>query len=488
MWDIPSLMTLLPEEDPMGMLQLLGGPLATVALVTVLAAPPAPAPALAPTDPAFMDPVPTDPASTTAGTAVPPTADPGVSADTRTFYATHCAACHGETGRGDGPVAPLLDPAPRDFGSGEFHIVSTTNRRPSHQDLVDSLRLGVPGTSMPGWAHLAEERVDELARLVHELMVESAAAQQTAGPVDDALRARVAAELAPGEPPRLGAPPELTPALAARGAELYGTHCVECHDIDGRGLAGRDLRDADGRPSPSRDFTRGLLRGGTDPLQIALRTHLGMPGTAMPAHELPREDLWAVAHHVSGLVPPGAQAERQPVRREVVALRLDGPLDPPADEPRLAEALEAAPWDRAPTHTLPLLPRAWDDPVPESLRVQALHDGERLLLRVSWSRDGLAQAPPALRVELSDEEEPPLFAPRVPAGSRASWSWPPSGPEAHGRAATRFTTERGRWLLLAHPADEGLPLPAQGNLRLRLHLRSGRALADTVWHELVLGR
>jgi len=32
----------------------------------------------------------------------------------RTLYKANCAACHGETGRGDGPAAGVLKPPPRD--------------------------------------------------------------------------------------------------------------------------------------------------------------------------------------------------------------------------------------------------------------------------------------------------------------------------------------------------------------------------------------
>ena len=39
-----------------------------------------------------------------------------VRARARELYTSTCAACHGETGKGDGPGAAGLDPKPRNFG------------------------------------------------------------------------------------------------------------------------------------------------------------------------------------------------------------------------------------------------------------------------------------------------------------------------------------------------------------------------------------
>jgi mono/diheme cytochrome c family protein len=37
------------------------------------------------------------------------------------LYTANCASCHGESGKGDGPVAPAIPPPPpRDFSVGDF--------------------------------------------------------------------------------------------------------------------------------------------------------------------------------------------------------------------------------------------------------------------------------------------------------------------------------------------------------------------------------
>jgi mono/diheme cytochrome c family protein len=67
------------------------------------------------------------------------------------LYATNCASCHGETGLGDGPAAPALDPAPAPVAH-------------SSQMMADDYLFwrisegGTPfNTSMPPWKSLDEQ-------------------------------------------------------------------------------------------------------------------------------------------------------------------------------------------------------------------------------------------------------------------------------------------------------------------------------------------
>jgi len=393
---------------------------------------------------------------------------------TRAFFETQCASCHGPRGQGDGPMANLLRPPPRDFGSARFHIVSAENRLPTDQDLLDTIRLGVAGTAMPAWSHLPRELQADLVRLVRTFMLEAAAERRERGETPEQARARVATELAPNAPPNLGAAPPVTPEFLERGRVLYAESCVECHDVDGRGLRGRDLTDAHGEPSPSRDFTRGLLRGGTDPLQLARRIRLGLPGTAMPAFELPEDDVWALAHHVSNLVPPGAQQRLLPTRREVAALRVRGELaELPTD------------WASVPQSFLPLLPYRWDEPLAEGLDVQAIHDGARLAIRARWTPARPDQDVHwRLSVSLTPGAEPALFEQRASVDEHIVWDWP--------RVSTQDpvvsdggTTDGGWQVVFLGQLDPALI--AAGEMRLQLRLRAAGTRAFTVWNTLQLG-
>jgi copper transport protein len=61
----------------------------------------------------------------------------------RELYQANCTQCHGETARGDGPLAPALNPRPVDL---TVHV-------PLHsdQELHDWIANGIPRTAMPAW-------------------------------------------------------------------------------------------------------------------------------------------------------------------------------------------------------------------------------------------------------------------------------------------------------------------------------------------------
>jgi len=69
----------------------------------------------------------------------------------RRIYAENCASCHGEQGRGDGPAAVDLDPAPSDFHDG------ARMAERSLYGIYSTITLGIDGTSMASFAELREE-------------------------------------------------------------------------------------------------------------------------------------------------------------------------------------------------------------------------------------------------------------------------------------------------------------------------------------------
>ena len=61
----------------------------------------------------------------------------------RSLFQANCTQCHGDGGRGDGPLAPDLDPPPLDL---TIHV-------PLHPDgeLFGFIRNGIPETAMPAF-------------------------------------------------------------------------------------------------------------------------------------------------------------------------------------------------------------------------------------------------------------------------------------------------------------------------------------------------
>ena len=87
----------------------------------------------------------------------PPPAPPEVAGDPllargRTIFLGRCATCHGNEGRGDGPIAGNLAGPP---------VGNLTDDRWKHGDRPDQVVAviagGVPGTRMDGWSHVLDQ-------------------------------------------------------------------------------------------------------------------------------------------------------------------------------------------------------------------------------------------------------------------------------------------------------------------------------------------
>lgn len=81
----------------------------------------------------------------------------------KTLYTVNCATCHGSEGKGDGPAAQGLDPAPTDF-----HDTERYNAR-SLFGLFNTISLGVEDTAMVAFSHLDQQSRWDLAFYVGSL-------------------------------------------------------------------------------------------------------------------------------------------------------------------------------------------------------------------------------------------------------------------------------------------------------------------------------
>lgn len=409
----------------------------------------------------------------------------------RTLYGAHCAVCHGERGDGQGAAAYLLSPLPRDFTSGRFRLVTTENSVPSQADLVAVLERGMPGSAMPPFEWLRPDQRESLALHVRDLaregIVEGLRRYALEQEEDfDESEARQIAEhrTTPGAPIALGAPPEESAALLARGRELYQSTCALCHGSDGRA---RDVElqwNEDGSPTRPRDFTAGIFKGPPTREAIVQRLRCGLPGSPMPSTELERpEDAWALASHVLSLVRPGGDERVRLGRRTLVAARAPGLSEDPLD----------ASWRDVPSQRLTLMPLWWRDERIEALELRVLHDGERIAFHLSWpdaTRDeellGTETFSDLIALQLSTEADPPLFAMGAAGRPVELWSWraawerdrervrdvadryPSLSEDLHGyqppQAAPLFLTARaaGNPVAAAARADAGEELTAQG--------------------------
>jgi DMSO reductase family type II enzyme heme b subunit len=284
-------------------------------------------------------------------------------------YDKWCAGCHGDSGAGDGAAGGYMLPRPRDFTKGLYQVRSTASGElPTDADIRRIIDDGMPGTAMPGWREKLSDR--ERADLVAYLKTFSsffANANPTSIDVG-------------------GAPGGGDDAIA-EGARVFQTlECFKCHGQQGRGdgSSAPTLTDDWGQPIRAADLSRSWrFNGGATVEEIYTRLMTGLNGTPMPSYVdavsnnlVTDEQIWRVAQYVRSLSPDDPPEIREVVR----AVRATGTLPVTLDD---------SAWSRADETYIPLVgqiivkPR-WFAPMVDGVWVQAMHDGERLALRLRW--------------------------------------------------------------------------------------------------------
>jgi mono/diheme cytochrome c family protein len=148
-------------------------------------------------------------------------------------FTRHCAGCHDNEGKGDGPAKEGLIPKPRNL----------VEHRYSDRALSAALWNGRPGSSMPEWSDLAPGDLRALVAHVQALS-----------------RSEPVAPLAEGQ--------------REKAAALFTTHCAVCHGATGAGdgVSANRLAPAPTNfraVQPTEEYAAKVLAN-------------GLPGTAMP--------------------------------------------------------------------------------------------------------------------------------------------------------------------------------------------------------------
>lgn len=364
----------------------------------------------------------------TCATSAPDQAQPTAAADRGAeLFAAHCAVCHGDAGDADTLVAELLRPRPAAFREGLFKLASTENGMPTEDDLVATLRRGMPGSTMMAWDWLPDADLRALAREVRRLAVRGRAAsiQRAAAiggqPSGDAEALAVAErQLAPGPVVATGVPGPVTGANLAEGERLYRLHCASCHGVDGRGLPQTEGWASGASWLWPRDFTAGYLRGSASYQDLAFRIRAGMPGAHMPPTRLTIPETEALVGYVAGLIPETAADHHVQWRRTVRVPRL--PALPAEDDDAALATVDAI--------RLPLAPLWWRPEAVDELWLRAAHDGETLMWRLEWqdtTRDDRPRPDAPIgdgaAVQFAFTPDPPLFAMGSKGAPVNVWRW-----------------------------------------------------------------
>ncbi len=328
-------------------------------------------------------------------------------------YEKKCAACHGKKGDGQGEAAYLLYPKPRNFVDARYRLISTWDSFPTEPDLFQTISRGMPGSAMPSWAHLPEETrwglvhyIKSFSRFPFEIGPDLQPKAESDNPTGHII--------VPPEPPH-------TPEAQARAHDLFLEVCAGCHGATGKGDGQEEQEDSEGFPTRPRDLTAGIYKGFPEPGQVYYRIAGGLPGSPMPSHpSLYGDDIWHLVHYVRQMSSPEQRAHMEMKRFRVVATRVDELPDHP----------DANVWQQTPAVNLHLMPLWWRDDRPEEIAVQALHDGQKIAIQLTWpdaTDDHTALRPQDFRdaaaIQFSGDPDPPFFGMGETGSTVNIWMW-----------------------------------------------------------------
>jgi mono/diheme cytochrome c family protein len=316
------------------------------------------------------------------------------------LYVKNCVQCHGEKGDGEGYATSHLLPRPRDFTRAQFKVRTTPNGAlPTHQDLVNIIRRGMPYTSMPAWPALTDQEVSDLAYYITSFSAEFTNPERL--PKADSF---------PSAPSSTNESIEL-------GKKLYAeTGCLKCHGNLGRGdgPSAPTLKDDLNHPIRAANLTQPwTFRGGPSREDIFRTMSTGLNGTPMPSFtdSLSTEQRWAITDFIASLA-----GSSEPGYANLVVARF---VPDPIDLAKGTASFEAAPVARFPILGQITEPGRAFHPAATSLTVQAIYDAESIALLVRWhdmGSDKAGKAGPTLPVPPEEEEQ----AAGAPASESAS--------------------------------------------------------------------
>ncbi len=279
----------------------------------------------------------------------------------RNIYMHMCVFCHGIDGNGGGLAVEYLYPWPRDFRAGIFKFRTTpTGTLPRDEDLYRTIINGIPGTSMPAWKDALSPQ--DTWALIHHIKNFSP---------------RFKSE-PQGEKIEVGDPLASTPALVARGKELFNElKCIRCHgeSLKGDGELAESLMDAWRHAVFVHDITNPqFFKSGHKPADLFRTITAGLDGTPMGSYlHIPEEDRWALVHYIrSKSVKEFKQGEFE---TDIYSFPVGFELDTDPFSPI---------WEGVASTSLVLRPLSARRDAVEFVNVASVNNGEQLAIRIQW--------------------------------------------------------------------------------------------------------
>jgi mono/diheme cytochrome c family protein len=208
-------------------------------------------------------------------------------------YMKNCVFCHGKRGDGKGEMGLTVQPSPRDFGAGLFKYRSTpSGSLPTNDDLIHTVREGIPDTAMPAFTALPQRDVQAVIEYVKTFSPKWRKPEHYAAPI-----------AVPKRPDWFGDADEFS-RHAENARRFYAVACAPCHGAKGDGLGSvTNLADSLGNPTPPRDLRLSYIRSGRRLEDIYKVLVTGLDGTPMPsfAEATTAEQRWELVAFIEEL-------------------------------------------------------------------------------------------------------------------------------------------------------------------------------------------
>ncbi len=188
-------------------------------------------------------------------------------------YMKNCVFCHGKRGDGKGEMGLTVQPPPRDFGAGVFKYRSTpSGSLPTNDDLIHTVREGIPDTAMPTFAALPERDVRAVIEYVKTFSPKWRQPENYAAPI-----------VIPKRPDWFDDGNEFGRRVE-NGHKVYAVACAPCHGLKGNGIGNvTNLVDSWGHLTAARDLRLPNIRSGRRLEDIYKVLVTGLDGTPMPS-------------------------------------------------------------------------------------------------------------------------------------------------------------------------------------------------------------
>lgn len=279
------------------------------------------------------------------------------------LYDGLCSPCHGFEGDGKGFAHAFTWPKPRDFTFAIFKFSSTpSGDAPTDEDIINVIKKGTPGTSMPAWERIIST---EKIMLILEYIKEEFSYE--------------AFEFEP-EPFEIGDPPEATPDLIKLGRKIFEkAKCWECHGqyVRGDGEKGwqAGMKDDWGERIYPANLTHPWeIRNFATVKDLFRSVTTGLDGTPMASYETSysNDERWALAYYLKSI-----QVERV-FKNTLTVKKVD----------KIPTATDDTIWDKTEFADLLIGGKKLFGqkliPMITNLRLRGVHTGSDIALMLEW--------------------------------------------------------------------------------------------------------